>query len=108
MAANRSSSKKESSMKNFRFWIILTIAYCLLPTAYCLLPKASFAHPGRLNSEGCHHVREDWVYKDGKILKAGEYHCHRKFGEIKFDGKELLEDPRDKGMPTKEVKPNEK
>lgn len=38
----------------------------LLAIAAMLLPAPILAHPGGLNSEGCHNNR-----------KTGEYHCHR-------------------------------
>lgn len=37
-----------------------------LAAAMFLLPSAAVAHPGGLNSEGCHNDR-----------KNGGYHCHR-------------------------------
>jgi len=37
-----------------------------LTVALFVLPVAAAAHPGGLNSEGCHNNR-----------KTGDYHCHR-------------------------------
>lgn len=42
---------------------IMTIAAA---AAFVALPVAVAAHPGGLNSEGCHNNR-----------KTGDYHCHR-------------------------------
>ena len=50
------------------------------------------AHPGRLDAKGCHVVRERFVYKDGRALEVGEYHCHRPLGAMKLDGLERLPD----------------
>lgn len=38
-------------------------------TGLLLVPAEAFAHPGGLNTEGCHTNR-----------KTGEYHCHRSSG----------------------------
>lgn len=40
---------------------------CLLLLGVAIMPGESFAHPGGLNSEGCHNNR-----------KTGDYHCHSK------------------------------
>lgn len=50
------------------------------------------SHPGRLNKEGCHQVHTEFRYKDGRVAKVGETHCHRLLGEMKLDGKEVLQD----------------
>lgn len=55
------------------------------------------AHPGRLDAHGCHEVRQDFHYSDGRVLKAGERHCHRLLGigvGITLDGTESLQDGR--------------
>ena len=63
-------------------------------------PAISFAHPGRLDTNGCHHVRKDFRYRSGKVAPRGEYHCHRLLtGErlspaIILDGREVLMDSR--------------
>ena len=65
-----------------------------------LLPGVAPAHPGRLDKSGCHHVRKDFTYKSGKVVRRGEYHCHRLLtGErlvpaIILDGREVLMDDR--------------
>ena len=53
-------------------------------------PAAS--HPGRLNAEGCHTVRKDFTYTSGKVMRKGEYHCHRGLvgKPIILDGHEVL------------------
>ena len=52
------------------------------------------AHPGRLDADGCHtvHPHADYIYKSGKVLKAGTRHCHRTLGELRFDGLEVLQE----------------
>ena len=40
--------------------------WLLIATAGALAPLPLLAHPGGLNSEGCHNNR-----------KTGDYHCHR-------------------------------
>ena len=50
------------------------------------------AHPGRLDATGCHDVHKDFTYKSGAVAKAGQRHCHRALGDLKLDGKEVLED----------------
>lgn len=40
---------------------------CILPILILLLPVTTFAHAGRLNSEGCHNNS-----------KTGQYECHEK------------------------------
>lgn len=70
-------------------WLVLLVL---------LWPGLGQAHPGRLNAEGCHHVRKDFVYKSGKVAPKGQYHCHRAaIGQpMKLDGLEvLMDDPRD-------------
>ena len=72
----------------------------LLIALIILIPTAGWAHPGRLDKTGCHHVRKDFVYKSGKVAKRGERHCHRLLtGEklpwaIILDGTEVLMDDR--------------
>ena len=56
------------------------------------------AHPGRLDAEGCHHVRKDFVYQSGTVAKKGDFHCHRTVigRPFRLDGTEvLMEDRRD-------------
>ena len=68
--------------------------------AVCFLPATVGSHPGRLDKSGCHHVRKDFVYTSGKVVRRGEYHCHRLLsGErlvpaIILDGREVLMDSR--------------
>jgi len=83
----------------FVAWIIdkLKRLFCLLILAFLLFPVVGLTHPGRLNSEGCHNVHKDWEYKDGRVVKAGTYHCHRPLGKMRLDGKEALQDPNDPG-----------
>lgn len=54
------------------------------------------AHPGRLDAEGCHTVRQDYSYADGRVVKAGERHCHRILDRsgMPLDGHEVLQDER--------------
>ena len=60
------------------------------------------AHPGRLDKDGCHHVHTLFVHKSGKVDKVGDYHCHRKLGEMKLDGSEQLHDDTPKDHDPKE------
>ena len=62
-----------------------------------LLPVAGNAHPGRLDKDGCHHVRKTFTYKSGKVLLAGDYHCHRGLigKPIILDGREVLAEKGD-------------
>ena len=56
------------------------------------------AHPGRLDAEGCHRVRKDFVYQSGRVAKKGDSHCHRAAIGRPFmlDGREvLMGDPRE-------------
>ena len=56
----------------------------------------AWGHPGRLDATGCHTVHSRFVYKhSGKVAEVGEYHCHRKMGEMRFDGLEVLQDASD-------------
>ena len=43
----------------------------LCVASLCVAPIAVAAHPGGLNSEGCHNNR-----------KTGDYHCHRTGGGV--------------------------
>jgi hypothetical protein len=75
-----------------RAWIWSVALCCIL-----FLSGTASAHPGRLNSEGCHHVHDDYEYKNGTVLKAGDYHCHRTLGGdktkgLRLDGFERLQD----------------
>ncbi|MGH2610152.1 MAG: YHYH domain-containing protein [Tepidiformaceae bacterium] len=55
----------------------------------------AWAHPGRLDTDGCHHVRTRFVYKSGQVAEPGEFHCHRKLDRgFKLDGREVLQDPQ--------------
>lgn len=56
----------------------------------------AWAHPGRLDAEGCHHVHTRFVAKDGTVFEPGTEHCHRKLGQMKLDGRERLQDPDEK------------
>lgn len=58
------------------------------------------AHPGRLDREGCHEVRTEFVYRSGKVAPAGERHCHRTLTQgMKLDGSEVLQDRADTDRP---------
>lgn len=46
-------------------WFLLSVSFLLL-WAGCSRPDVARAHPGGLNSAGCHNNR-----------KTGDYHCHR-------------------------------
>lgn len=78
--------------------LLLSFSLVLLVSGY------AFAHPGRLDEKNCHRVTEDWKYKSGKILKAGTYHCHGKLNDMLLDGRNILEDPNDKGEPARSPK----
>ena len=64
----------------------------LLLCAFIVPSVPAMAHPGRLNEDGCHFVRRDFVYKSGKVMRKGEYHCHRGLvgKPIILDGHEVL------------------
>lgn len=67
-----------------RFRLSLTLALTLALSSTC------FAHPGRLDKNGCHEVKE-------AQRKAGEpgYHCHRGLGKMKL-GEDVLEQSKTK------------
>jgi hypothetical protein len=69
-----------------------------------VLIAATFAygHPGGLDNDDCHVVQQDWKYKSGKVLKQGTRHCHSPLNAMALDGRQLLEDPEDKGKSVKE------
>lgn len=55
------------------------------------------AHPGRLDERGCHEVRRDFQYSDGRVARQGTRHCHRVLGigdGVTLDGTESLQDGR--------------
>lgn len=79
----------------------MRIKYVLL-VIFIALPVTAWAHPGNLDKNGCHQVNRDWKYKSGIVLKAGTVHCHRGLDKLKFDGREILEDPDDRGEPVKQ------
>ena len=68
----------------------------------------AYGHPGALDNDDCHVVREDWKYKDGKVLKKGTRHCHSPLNAMSLDGKQLLQDPDDKGEPVKKESKDKK
>ena len=72
-------------------------AVVLLLFVSLLAPGLAPAHPGRLNKDGCHHVRKDFTYKSGKLIRRGEYHCHRLLvgKPAILDGSEILADRGD-------------
>ena len=61
------------------------------------MAPAALAHPGRLDEDGCHHVRKAFIYQSGKVVRPGEYHCHRAaIGKpFKLDGTEVLLERKD-------------
>ena len=70
---------------------------CVLAALMLLLCSGgAAAHPGRLDAEGCHHVRKDFRYASGRIAKAGEFHCHRLVTgkPMVLDGREVLMESR--------------
>lgn len=69
----------------------------IIMAAVMLSPMAGDAHPGRLNQDGCHNVRKDFTYKSGKVVRKGDYHCHRLLvgKPAVLDGKEVLADRGD-------------
>ena len=71
--------------------LVLLVILTLLPAGQ------SIAHPGRLDKDGCHHVRKDFTYKSGKVVRKGDYHCHRLLiGQPAIlDGLEVLADKDD-------------
>lgn len=74
------------------------ILLCLILMATVMgSPSAGIAHPGRLNQDGCHTVRKDFIYKSGKVVRKGEYHCHRLLigKPAVLDGSEVLADRGD-------------
>ena len=60
-------------------------------------PSVVGSHPGRLDKTGCHHVRKDFIYKSGKVVRKGDYHCHRLLigKPAVLDGSEVLGDKGD-------------
>ena len=72
-------------------------AVVLLLFVSLVVPGLAPAHPGRLNKDGCHHVRKDFTYQSGKVVRKGEYHCHRLLvgKPAILDGSEILADRGD-------------
>ena len=64
----------------------------LVGLAMLIAAQAAEAPPGRLDREGCHTVRQRFVYATGTVLEPGTRHCHRTLGSIRLDGRERLED----------------
>ena len=64
----------------------------LLVVILVFLPVLGHAHPGRLDKDGCHTVRKDFVYKSGEVVRKGEYHCHRLNAKL---GSLVLSEPND-------------
>lgn len=64
----------------------------ILLVVVLLVATPTWSHPGRLDTDGCHHVRKDFVYASGKIVRKGDYHCHRLLigKDAKLDGREVL------------------
>lgn len=60
-----------------------------------LLPAGALGHPGALNAEGCHVVRQPFQYADGRIVRQGEYHCHRPLDTLRLEGREALKEPEE-------------
>lgn len=67
-----------------------------------LLVSLGYAHPGRLDAQGCHHTRKDFRYETGEVISADTYHCHRPLGMLKLDSREVLQEPDARG---EEVEP---
>jgi len=65
----------------------------LVLVSLVLIAAPANAHPGGLDKDGCHHVHTRFVYKNGRVVEPGEYHCHRPLdGGMALDGKEALPD----------------
>ncbi|HAM57416.1 MAG TPA: hypothetical protein DCQ64_19180 [Candidatus Rokubacteria bacterium] len=62
------------------------------------------AHPGRLDEDGCHHVRKNFVYSSGRVVLKGDYHCHRLLvgKPATLDGREVLGERGDEHAEDKE------
>lgn len=82
---------------------VIVTGACALATALILLALLVLgavrveAHPGRLDERGCHEVRHDFQYSDGRVAKKGDAHCHRVLGigaGVRLDGTESLQDGR--------------
>ena len=69
----------------------------MLVAAMGFWPSVVGSHPGRLDKTGCHHVRKDFTYKSGKVVRKGDYHCHRLLigKPAVLDGSEVLGDKGD-------------
>lgn len=68
-----------------------------------VLPGLAEAHPGRLDKTGCHVVRHEYVYKDGRTLPKGDRHCHRPLGELRLD-EERFDDETKPTVPAEKSK----
>ncbi len=79
---------------------LCTIVFTVL-LAVLVVASLVQAHPGALDDSNCHFVKQDWKYKSGKVLKKGSYHCHGRLNDLSLDGRNVLEDPDDKGEPVK-------
>jgi len=79
--------------------ILIVLLFALI-SAICV--TAAYGHPGALDNDDCHVVRQDWKYKDGKTLKKSSRHCHSPLNAMALDGKQLLEDREDRGEPVKD------
>ena len=78
-------------MKKFKLSILIAglILYLVTVPAWVVS-----AHPGQLDSKGCHEVHTRYTHPSGKIDEIGSYHCHRSLhpGGMVLDGKEQLVD----------------
>jgi hypothetical protein len=73
----------------------LIVAPLLTLALLCALGGGTLAlaHPGRLDATGCHIVRRDFRYADGRVLPKGERHCHRPLDAMKLGEERFGEDP---------------
>lgn len=59
--------------------------------------ELGYAHPGRLDADGCHHTRKEFRYETGEVIPANTYHCHRALGRLKLDSREMLQESDARG-----------
>jgi len=65
-----------------------------------LFGSSAIAHPGRLDKDGCHDVRQRYVSpKSQVVLDAGTRHCHRRLGEERRNVRGVKERGPELGLP---------
>lgn len=86
--------------------VMLIVVVTLILLLWAFLGDEAWAHPGRLDAQGCHTVHARFVYQDGRVLEADTRHCHRSPGLLSMYGEYPTNEPeKSETEPSRHVMP---